>query len=127
MFIRVYKEKTRNKQDISLSYDLDSIVEKLSFYLTRSQLVSLNEILEDCKSSYSINRLLVGDVGSGKTIIAVIVMIIFAMNGYQAAMMVPTEILAIQQFENLELIKSFNIKPALLTGSSKIRKKLRLD
>lgn len=120
------KKKTRNKQDITLSYDLDSILEKLSFYLTRSQLVSLNEILEDCKSSYSINRLLVGDVCSGKTIIAVIVMIIFAMNGYQAAMMVPTEILAIQQFEkNLELIKSFNIKLALLTGSSKNKEEIK--
>ena len=74
------------------------------------------------------NRLLIGDVGSGKTIIAIIAMIVLGQNGYQSAMMVPTEVLAIQQFEkNLDLIESFGLKAQVLTGSSKDKDKIKKD
>ncbi|MDU3153725.1 MAG: helicase-related protein, partial [Anaerococcus hydrogenalis] len=66
------------------------------------------------------NRLLCGDVGSGKTIVALIAMIIFSLNFYQTCMMVPTEVLAIQQYEkNKNLIESFGLKVELLTSSTK--------
>lgn len=114
------KQMTKSSQDLKLEYDLNDILSYLSFDLTRSQMSSLKEILKDCESNYTCNRLLVGDVGSGKTIVAVIVMIIFAMSGYQSAMMVPTELLAIQQFEkNADLFNKLGISAEILTSSSK--------
>ncbi len=127
-FLDFLKRETKFSQDIHLSYKLDDILSELSFTLTRSQRKVLEEILVDCKSPYTANRLLVGDVGSGKTIVAIVVMIIFALNGYQSAMMVPTELLAIQQFEkNIELFDKFNVRAALLTGSSKDKEKIKKD
>ena len=116
----------KTKQDISLSYDLDSILSSLEFSLTRSQRRSLIEILEDANKDISMNRLLIGDVGSGKTIVAILAMLVFAMNGYQSAMMVPTEVLAIQQFDKYkDFIDSFGPKLALLTGSTKDKEKIK--
>lgn len=127
-FFDYLRKSTRSQQDITLDYELDDILSKLSFKLTRSQLRSLIEILDDCRSQYTSNRLLVGDVGSGKTIVAIIVMIVFAINGYQAAMMVPTELLAIQQYEkNLNLFKEFGLKAELLTSSSKDKDTIKAD
>lgn len=109
-----------SKQNIKLCYDLNDILSKLNFSLTRSQLKSLKEILEDSNKETSMNRLLIGDVGSGKTIVALICMLVFALNSYQSAMMVPTEVLAIQQYEKYkDFMEKFGVKLALLTGSSK--------
>lgn len=109
-----------SKQDIKLCYDLNDILSKLNFSLTRSQLKSIKEILEDSNKETSMNRLLIGDVGSGKTIVALICMLVFALNSYQSAMMVPTEVLAIQQYEKYKnFMEKFGVKLALLTGSSK--------
>lgn len=109
-----------NKQNIELCYNLNVILSKLNFSLTRSQLKSLKEILEDSNKETSMNRLLIGDVGSGKTIVALICMLVFALNSYQSAMMVPTEVLAIQQYEKYkDFMEKFGVKLALLTGSSK--------
>ena len=114
------KQMTKSSQDLKLEYDLNDILSHLSFDLTRSQVSSLKEILNDCESNYTCNRLLVGDVGSGKTIVALIVMLIFAMNGYQSAMMVPTELLAIQQYEkSIDLFNKLGISAEILTSSSK--------
>lgn len=114
------KQMTKSNQNLKLAYNLDEILSYLDFNLTRSQMSSLKEILKDCESNYTCNRLLVGDVGSGKTIVAVILMIIFAMSGYQSAMMVPTELLAIQQFEkNADLFNKLGISAEILTSSSK--------
>lgn len=110
----------RTKQNISLIYNLKEILDELSFDLTNSQLKSLKEILEDSSKNISMNRLLIGDVGSGKTIIAVLAMVVFGLNAYQSAMMVPTEVLAIQQYEKYkDFIGRFGLKFALLTGSTK--------
>ena len=109
-----------SKQNIKLCYNLNDILSKLNFSLTRSQLKSLKEILEDSNKETSMNRLLIGDVGSGKTIVALICMLVFALNSYQSAMMVPTEVLAIQQYEKYkDFMEKFGVKLALLTGSSK--------
>ena len=110
----------RAKQNISLIYNLKEILDGLSFELTNSQLKSLKEILEDSSKNISMNRLLIGDVGSGKTIIAMLAMVVFGLNAYQSAMMVPTEVLAIQQYEKYkDFIGRFGLKFALLTGSTK--------
>ncbi|WP_311370215.1 ATP-dependent DNA helicase RecG [Anaerococcus hydrogenalis] len=113
-------QKENSYQDLNLKFDLDKILNSLDFKLTKSQYNSLVEILNDCTSSNIMNRLLCGDVGSGKTIIALIAMIIFSLNSYQSCMMVPTEVLAIQQFEkNKNLIESFGLRVELLTSSTK--------
>lgn len=126
IYIDFIDKKLQRRQELRLNYNLDNILEKLDFTLTRSQFISLNEILKDASDEIIMNRLLIGDVGSGKTIIALIVMIIFGLNGYQSAMMVPTEVLANQQFEkNLAFIESFGLKAALLTGSVKDKADLK--
>lgn len=117
-FFYLVKEVDRGENDAKLSYDLKEILARLSFNLTSSQKRALGEILEDLTGPNTMNRLLIGDVGSGKTILAIIIMIIFGLNGYQAAMMVPTEVLAFQQYEkNKDLIESFHLPFALLTSS----------
>ncbi len=104
IFLDYVGKLQRTKQEISLTYNLDEILSKLDFSLTRSQLRSLKEILEDSGNEISMNRLLIGDVGSGKTIVAMLAMLVFAKNSYQSAMMVPTEVLAIQQFKNIRIL-----------------------
>ncbi|MDU2354067.1 MAG: helicase-related protein, partial [Anaerococcus sp.] len=126
IYIDFIDKKLQRRQELRLNYNLDNILAKLDFTLTRSQFISLNEILKDASDEIIMNRLLIGDVGSGKTIIALIVMIIFGLNDYQSAMMVPTEVLANQQFEkNLAFIESFGLKAALLTGSVKDKADLK--
>jgi ATP-dependent DNA helicase RecG len=103
----------------------------LPFKLTKSQLNVLSEIKKDMESPYSMNRLLQGDVGSGKTIVAIIAMLIAVDNGYQAVLMAPTEILADQHAKNIsrmmstfsKLFKDRVIKVSLLLGGQKNSKK----
>ena len=126
IFLNYLERLKKVKQNIRLSYNLGEILDKLSFKLTRSQLISLKEILEDSSGDTAMNRILIGDVGSGKTIVAILAMVVFGLNSYQSAMMVPTEVLAIQQFEkNKEFIESFGLKLTLLTGSSKDKKEVK--
>lgn len=128
VYIDYIGKRYEKNQDLGLLYNLDHILSHIGFDLTRSQLIALKEILSDCSSNLVMNRLLIGDVGSGKTIIAIIAMIVFGLNSYQSAMMVPTEVLAIQQFEkNLDLIESFGLKAQVLTGSSKDKDKIKKD
>jgi len=99
----------------------------LPFPLTEAQKRVLKEIRRDFGSGKQCNRLLQGDVGSGKTLVALMSMLIAADNGFQSALMAPTEILAQQHFESLSVfLKGLDIRVALLTGSSKtkIRRKL---
>lgn len=92
----------------------------LPFQLTNAQKKVLKEIYADMSSGRQMNRLLQGDVGSGKTLVALMTMLIALDNGYQAAMMAPTEILAQQHFESIsKMLSGLDVKVALLTGSSK--------
>lgn len=126
LFLQVLKTQKYKSQDLSLKYNLDFILSKIPFELTRSQRQVLVEIIDSSNQKKPMNRLLCGDVGSGKTIVAIILMIIFAQNKYQSAMMVPTEVLAIQQYENnIDLINSFGLKVSLLTGSSKNKEEIK--
>lgn len=127
-FLDLVKNKKYESQDLKLTYDLDNILQKLDFDLTRGQRRSLEEILKDVGSQKPMNRLMCGDVGSGKTIVALLVMIIFSINGYQSAMMVPTEVLAIQQYEkNKDFIESFGIKVELITSSTKNKEEIKAE
>ena len=92
----------------------------LPFELTGAQKKVIKEIRADVGSGHQMNRLLQGDVGSGKTLVALMSMLLALDNGYQACMMAPTEILANQHFEGIsELLEEMNIRVGLLTGSTK--------
>lgn len=105
------------KESIEPVFDF---IETLPFSLTEDQQKSLNEILNDMKTPYQMNRLLQGDVGSGKTIVAILAMYYNTCCGYQSAFMAPTEILARQHYESLlKLFDNTNIQIGLLTGSMK--------
>jgi len=96
----------------------------LPFKLTEAQRRVIREIWNDMKSDRPMNRLLQGDVGSGKTIVALIAMLIAVDNGYQSAFMAPTEILAEQHYATfLSLLDSLPVKVRLLTGSLKPKEK----
>ena len=94
--------------------------EYLPFQLTNAQKRVIKEIIKDCGSGKQMNRLLQGDVGSGKTIVALLIMLIAADNGFQSCLMAPTEILAQQHYANLKnLLKDLPVTIQLLTGSTK--------
>ena len=120
--LQVLKEENRSVgKGIVLDWDkkkLKALQAKLPFTLTEAQERSLNEILADMRSPYHMNRLLQGDVGSGKTVVAGLAMYAAVTAGKQAALMVPTEILAEQHLQSLtSLFPSLRI--LLLTGSLK--------
>ena len=97
---------------------LKDIIKSLPFKLTKAQNRALNEIIEDMKSSKVMNRLVQGDVGSGKTVVALLSLANCVLNGYQGALMAPTEILAEQHYISLtEILKDFGMNVELLVGS----------
>ncbi len=106
---------------------VDQLIKSLPFKLTGAQQKVLNEVYKDLNGSHLMNRMIEGDVGSGKTIIAVIVAYLFSLNGLQTAYMAPTEILARQHYENFKkLLEPFGCKIALLTGSVKPKEALEI-
>ena len=129
--LQVLKEENRSVgQGIVLDWDkkkLKALQAKLPFTLTEAQERSLNEILADMRSPYHMNRLLQGDVGSGKTVVAGLAMYAAVTAAKQAALMVPTEILAEQHLQSLtSLFPSLRI--LLLTGSLKaVERRERLE
>ena len=120
--LQVLKEENRSVgQGIVLDWDekkLKALQASLPFALTEAQERSLNEILADMRSPYHMNRLLQGDVGSGKTVVAGLAMYAAVTAGKQAALMIPTEILAEQHLQSLTSLFP-SLKILLLTGSLK--------
>lgn len=103
---------------------VNDFVDTLPFPLTGAQKKTLNEILKDCNSGKMMNRLVQGDVGSGKTAVAAAAIYAAVKNGHQAAMMAPTEILAAQHMETLsKFFKDMGINVVMLTGSMKAKEK----
>jgi len=105
----------------------EEFISSLPFPLTNAQLRVVREILSDMKSPYRMNRLLQGDVGSGKTVVAAISIYAAILSGKQAALMVPTEILAEQHADSLyKLFEPFGVQVALLTSSVKGKRRREL-
>uniref|UniRef100_UPI0040573A39 ATP-dependent DNA helicase RecG n=1 Tax=Agathobacter sp. TaxID=2021311 RepID=UPI0040573A39 len=129
MGIQYQKEKQIKEANAFCFADTAFIAEcvkKLPYELTSAQMRTLQDIQRDMKSPYAMHRLIQGDVGSGKTIIAFLAMAWCAKNGYQSAIMAPTEVLARQHYETFtELCErfGFNYPVVLLTGSMKQREK----
>ena len=127
--VRHLKEKRQNVQSpfhMEKQDECRKLMADLPYRLTNAQLRTMEEVLKDLKSGSVMNRLIQGDVGSGKTIIAVLALLAACENGYQGALMVPTEVLARQHFESVtELFEKHGVdkKMILLTGSMTAKEK----
>ena len=123
------KNNKENKRGLERTIDYNVVKEfinKLPFTLTVDQLKSIDDIYHDLCDKKRMNRLLQGDVGSGKTIVAIISMYMNYLSGYQSALMAPTEILAIQHYQNIKKLFGEDIKVGLLTGKLKVKEKKEL-
>lgn len=131
--VQILKGKTEeapNAFPMKPVWTTEQIMENLPYKLTRAQLNAWHEIERDLCSHTLMSRLVQGDVGSGKTILAFLAMVLTVENGYQAALMVPTEVLANQHFEAFtKLMEEQGITschPVLLTGSTTLKEKRRI-
>ncbi len=112
------KHKKKSQFILSDYETVEKLIKKLPYELTAGQKKAWDEIKEDVASGNIMNRLIQGDVGSGKTIIAILVLLLAVSSGYQGAIMVPTEVLAKQHYESFtELLEEFGIRIGLLIGS----------
>ena len=138
IFLFIYRMKKaenqlQQKTDLRISNALETeqFIQALPFQLTDAQKKVLQEIETDMQSGISMNRLIQGDVGSGKTIVALIALMNTAFAGYQGAMMAPTEVLAVQHYETISRLfreNGINLKVSILTGSmSSMEKKAVYD
>lgn len=117
------KEKGFLFQQVGINFNT-FYKEHLPFELTNDQKKVLKEIRFDTQAGFQMNRLLQGDVGSGKTIVALLSMLLALDNGYQACLMAPTEILAQQHFEGIQkLLNPMNIEVGFLTGKTKAKER----
>lgn len=122
----LFKNGVTEKTGVLFKKDenLKKVLDSLPFKLTNAQNRALNEILDDMNSDKVMNRLVQGDVGSGKTVVALLSLANCVLNGYQGALMAPTEILAEQHYISLnETLSQFGIKIGLLVGSLTKKKK----
>lgn len=124
MFKINYLKYENRKNDSGINHEIDKkklneFIKTIPFTLTNDQKKAVDDIISDLESKTRMNRLLQGDVGSGKTIVSFIAMYSNYLSGYQSALMAPTEILAVQHYNNLkELLKNTDISVELLTGST---------
>lgn len=121
-------EKLENEYVISKKPEVEEFIRRLPYRLTNAQRKVWEEIASDMASVTTMSRLVQGDVGSGKTIVAVLALLNTAWNGYQGAMMAPTEVLARQHYESItRLFEEYDIriKVELLTGSMTAKEKRR--
>lgn len=128
MKLQGLKQREKAAQNgLAILYDLEKVkqfIQQLPFELTVAQKRVTNEICADLKSPLHMQRLLQGDVGSGKTIVAAIALYATTTAGFQGALMVPTEILAQQHMESfMQLFAQMAVKIALLTGSTKAKER----
>ena len=119
MLKKVNGERTglRTGRTYEIPKESEQFIASLPYELTGAQKKVINEIENDMISGYAMNRLVQGDVGSGKTVIAAVALLINAKNGYQGALMAPTEVLARQHYESIsEMFAPYGIRVTLLTG-----------
>lgn len=132
--VRIREQNSHNHSALALKIKekglVKEFIDNLPFKLTGAQKKAVNEILNDLNSDVPMARLLQGDVGSGKTVVATIMLLAGVENGYQGALMAPTEILAQQHYNNLQQwLSPMGISVGLFLGSQgkKIREKFRTD
>ncbi|MCD4785246.1 MAG: ATP-dependent DNA helicase RecG [Candidatus Eremiobacteraeota bacterium] len=124
---RAFRKSSKNRKYDYDPYFLKQFEDTLHFQLTNSQKNAMKEILEDMLSPTSMNRLIQGDVGSGKTILCIFFTLLCARSGYQSAIMAPTEVLAEQHFYRFrEFLGKFDIKTELLIGAVNPGEKIRI-
>lgn len=127
--VQLLKEKTEEAENhfpMKMTWTTEEVIERLPYNLTRAQMNTWHEIERNLAGRSLMSRLVQGDVGSGKTIIAFLAMILAGENGYQSALMVPTEVLARQHYEAFVSLKEeqgLSIRAVLLTGSSTAKEK----
>lgn len=127
--VQLLKEKTEEAENhfpMKMTWTTEEVIERLPYNLTRAQMNTWYEIERDLAGRSLMSRLVQGDVGSGKTIIAFLAMILAGENGYQSALMVPTEVLARQHYEAFVSLKEeqgLSTRAVLLTGSSTAKEK----
>ena len=135
LFMLAVQRQKRLNEEISNSYIVEkskkteNIINTLPYALTDSQKAAVKSIREDMASEKAMNRLLHGDVGSGKTIVAFIALFDTVFAGFQGALMAPTEVLAVQEYTELERIiinNNMDIKAALLTSSTDMSEKKKI-
>ena len=127
LFVLKLRLLKKNSEDIKNTTpmievaEVERFLEKLPYKLTGAQIRAFSDIKADLTGDYMMNRLIQGDVGSGKTILAFLALLMTCANGYQGALMAPTEVLAAQHFESFkEMVGRYgltSLKPALLTGA----------
>lgn len=130
LMVQKLKAKTQvqeNAYPMKRVWETEELIESLPYALTKAQMRTWMEIETDLQGKRRMSRLIQGDVGSGKTIIAFLAMVMAAKNGYQAALMAPTEVLAVQHYGDLlALLQQQNMdfcRPVLLTGSVKAKER----
>lgn len=127
--LRSKKNYVQEKQGypLELKPELNDLMASLPFTLTGAQKRTLGEIIADLHRPYPMNRLVQGDVGSGKTIVAILSLYLAVLNGYQGAMMAPTEILAEQHYQGLQqLLSPLGVSVGMLVGSMKPKEKRQM-
>ena len=118
------KNVKKNRFPVTFGKEIDTFVSTLPYELTKAQKKTLNEIQRDLTGDYQMNRLVQGDVGSGKTIVAMVALYAVVLAGYQGAFMAPTEVLARQQYEDfVKMLSPLGIRVGLLIGSQKKKEK----
>lgn len=120
------KDQSRNLCPMTPKKEVEDFIRKLPFELTAAQLKVWREIRKDMSGDYTMSRLIQGDVGSGKTIVAVLALLETAFNGYQGAMMAPTEVLARQHYQSVcDMFEKYGLpfQAVLLTGSMKAKER----
>jgi ATP-dependent DNA helicase RecG len=124
--VRVMQTKKQRQAKTSFriesNHNLPDKIKSLPFSLTQGQIKVLDQIVSDLELSYPANRLLEGDVGSGKTVVAALAMWLAAKNEFQSAMLAPTEVLARQHYENLKnFFENDGLSAALITSNHKVK------
>lgn len=127
-YLKLQNKKEKNGLVRAVDRDeLNSFIKKIPFSLTNDQMTAIEEILKDLEAPHRMNRLLQGDVGSGKTVVAFTGMYANYLCSYQSALMAPTEILANQHYLNLKnFLKDTDVNVALLTGSTPKKEKTEI-
>ncbi|MCM1052500.1 MAG: ATP-dependent DNA helicase RecG [Ruminococcus sp.] len=117
-YMKIDNEEQIKEEKYFKENDINSFIDTLPFSLTEGQNEALNLILDDLRSNKKMNRLVLGDVGSGKTIVSFIAMYANTLAGYQSVLMAPTEVLARQHYESaIKFFEAFNVRVGLLVGS----------